>query len=43
MTDWCDIDISLITKNSKPVTLTSKIKVSEDVLGGGGGDGDETA
>ena len=24
MTDWCDIDISLIMKNSKSVTLTSR-------------------
>ena len=34
-------------KNSKPVTLTSEIKVSEEVFVcvcvGGGGDGDETA
>ena len=31
MTDWCDIDISLIMKNSKSVTFTS-----EEVSGGDG-------
>ena len=38
MTDRCDIDISLIMKNSKSVTLTSR-SVRRCLGGGGGGGG----
>ena len=37
MTDWCDIDISLIKTNSKSVTLTSR-SVRRWWYGGGGMD-----
>ena len=33
MTDWCDINISLIMKNSKAVTLCDlDLKVTEEVV-----------